>query len=121
MPTPFQSFKSLARVIPRAMVLFTLVSFAPLPSALWLGNAGEPLFTPMAPFILLIASGLVITSWIVLLVILIPYGKLVSLVSRYVFCNDYSVQPLTASVDKKKIPQRNSLYRTVAGYSQSYL
>ncbi|KAL5488183.1 BST1 [Sanghuangporus weigelae] len=82
MPSPFQSFGSLVRLLPRAMVLFTVVSIIPLPSAFWLGNVGEPMFVLLASLLLLISCGLVILSWIVLLIFLLPYGKLISRFSR---------------------------------------
>ena len=82
MPTPFQSFGGLVRLLPRIMVAFAAISFIPLPSALWLGNVGEPMFAPLASLVLLLSSGLVILSWIVLLIFLLPYGKLASKFSR---------------------------------------
>ncbi|KAI5118768.1 hypothetical protein M0805_005649 [Coniferiporia weirii] len=82
MPTPLQAFRSNSRLLPRAMVLFYLFSFLPLSSGYWLGNVGEPLFAPIAPFILLLSSGLVALSWVLLMVLLAPYGWVVSIVSK---------------------------------------
>ena len=83
MPSPFQSFLVLVRLLPKLMVLFTVVSILPFPSAFWLGNVGEPIFVLLAPFSLFLSCGLVFLSWIILLIVLIPYGKMASLVSRY--------------------------------------
>lgn len=43
-----------------------LVSFLPIPPSTWLGNSGEPLFSLLAPFIILIDAGLVCVSWVIL-------------------------------------------------------
>lgn len=43
-----------------------LFSFLPLPESLYLGNKGEAAFSPLAPLVLVIASGLVCVSWWIL-------------------------------------------------------
>ncbi|KAH8113449.1 PGAP1-domain-containing protein [Phellopilus nigrolimitatus] len=82
MSTPFQSLRYLCQLLPRAMILFFIISLLPLPSWLWLGNSGEPIFAPIAPLILLLSSGLVILSWNLLVLCSATYGRLVSIISR---------------------------------------
>ncbi|EJD01013.1 PGAP1-domain-containing protein [Fomitiporia mediterranea MF3/22] len=82
MPAPSQALEYAARLLPQTMLLFTLISFVPLPSAYWLGNVGEPMFAPLAALILFVSCGLVVLSWIGLTSILLPYGKLVSFITR---------------------------------------
>lgn len=43
-----------------------LFSFIPLPVSLYLGNKGEAAFSPIAPLVLILASGLVCVSWWIL-------------------------------------------------------
>jgi len=51
-----------------------LLSFVPLPKSLYLGNAGIAIFSPLAPLILTITSGLVVLSWWILYSLLCIVG-----------------------------------------------
>ncbi|KAJ3740976.1 PGAP1-like protein-domain-containing protein [Lentinula detonsa] len=53
-----------------------LLSLLPLPDYLFIGMKGEWLYAPIAPLLLLIASGLVCVSWMVLVVTMWPIGKI---------------------------------------------
>ena len=55
-----------------ASLLFSVI---PLSEALYLGNNGNVLFAPIAPLILLIASGLVCVSWWILAGLLWMIGR----------------------------------------------
>lgn len=57
------------------MLAFFFISFIPLPVDYFVGNGGEMLFAPVAPVLLLIASGLVIVSWWALIILMWPLGK----------------------------------------------
>lgn len=48
------------------------ISLIPLPAHLWLGNRGEPLLAPLAPLMLLVATGLVSVSWWLVLLLKLP-------------------------------------------------
>lgn len=48
------------------------LSFVPFQPVAWLGNNGEPLLSPLAPLILLIAAGLISVSWWLLTLLMWP-------------------------------------------------
>jgi glycosylphosphatidylinositol deacylase len=87
MPSVQESFACYCRLLFRyflpASLLFSVI---PLSEALYLGNNGNVLFAPIAPFILLIASGLVCVSWWILAGLLSMIGRASSfLFGRSVF------------------------------------
>ncbi|CAL1700352.1 unnamed protein product [Somion occarium] len=45
-----------------------LISLIPLPVGVWFGNAGEPMFVLIAPFLMAIVTGLVCVSWWILMI-----------------------------------------------------
>jgi hypothetical protein len=58
------------------MLASFLVSFVPLPVDYYLGNEGEALFAPIAPVLLLLASGLVFVTWWVLTILMWSIGNI---------------------------------------------
>jgi len=87
MPSVQQSLSHFGRkMLFRLLFGSLVVSFIPLPEKYYLGNRGEPFFAPIAPLLLLLASGLVCISWWVLVVLMWPLGKFGRLVfGRSVF------------------------------------
>jgi hypothetical protein len=76
MPAVHQSLSTYSRKPLKKLVLVSfLISFLPLPVDYYLGNEGEMTFAPIAPLLLLIASGLVVVSWWVLAILMWPLGK----------------------------------------------
>lgn len=72
--------------LPMLLLSTTLISLIPLPADMWLGNRGEWLLSAIAPWLLLIVTGLVAVSW-GLVATLIWLLRMVSLrVASYVFC-----------------------------------
>jgi GPI inositol-deacylase len=61
--------------LPKLLVFSFIISFVPLPENYYLGNRGEPMFAPLAPFLLLLATGIVCLSWWVLQVLMWPIRK----------------------------------------------
>ena len=87
MPSVRESLACYSRFLFRyflpASLLFSVI---PLSETLYLGNNGNVLFSPIAPLILLIASGLVCVSWWILDVLLLMIGRASSfLFGRLVF------------------------------------
>ena len=77
MPATYQSLSTYScKTLKKLMLVSFLVSFLPLPAGYYLGNEGEMMFAPIAPLLLLIASGLVFVSWWVLVILMWPLGKL---------------------------------------------
>ena len=77
MPGVAASLEVFARTRVRWLLGAALVfSFVPLPEGWYLGNAGEPVFAPLAPVLLLLSTGLVGVSWYTLRVLMWPLGKL---------------------------------------------
>lgn len=66
------------RLLPASFIF----SVVPLPKSYYLGNAGEPVFAVVAPLILTISSGLVISTWWFLCVLLAIVGKSTRIFSR---------------------------------------
>ncbi|KAJ7129279.1 PGAP1-like protein-domain-containing protein [Mycena epipterygia] len=60
----------------RLLLCSAVLSVVPLPEKFYLGNRGEPLFSAIAPLLLLISSGFVCVSWWVLQSLIWPLGKL---------------------------------------------
>ncbi|KAF9464808.1 GPI-inositol-deacylase [Collybia nuda] len=76
-PTVQDSLNLYGRKTIRKLLLFSLIcSVLPLPAAYYLGNSGEILFAPIAPLLLLVASGLVCISWWFLVILMWPIGSL---------------------------------------------
>ena len=80
--TPGQALLSASTLLPKAALLFFVISLLPLPNKMWLGNTGEFIFSPIAPLILLISTGMVCLTWIVLRLCLYLLGKPLALVMR---------------------------------------
>ena len=103
MPSVQESFAYYCRFLFRyflpASLLFSVI---PLSEALYLGNNGNVLFAPIAPLILLIASGLVCVSWWILAGLLSMTGQ----ASRFLFGRSvlfvYEYIVVTDSVFKSK-------------------
>ena len=64
-----------ARILPKLLVTSFFVSFVPFPVDYYLGNEGHPLFAPLAPLLLLVATGMVCVSWWTLEVLMWSIGK----------------------------------------------
>lgn len=76
-PTVDESFAFYCSKVLRKLLLSSLViSLLPLPAEYYLGNSGEVTFAPIAPLLLLVASGLVYISWWFLVLLMWPIGKL---------------------------------------------
>jgi glycosylphosphatidylinositol deacylase len=72
-------------MLPKLLLAFFLISFVPLPKQYYLGGGGDPVFSPLAPILLLVATGLVCVSWWLLSVLMWPMGLIEAvLVGRYV-------------------------------------
>ncbi|KAJ4479140.1 PGAP1-like protein-domain-containing protein [Lentinula aciculospora] len=69
------------RKLLKFMLASYLLSLLPLPDYLFLGMKGEWLYAPIAPLLLLIASGLVCLSWMLLVALMWPVGKISHLFS----------------------------------------
>ncbi|KAH9047006.1 PGAP1-like protein-domain-containing protein [Lactarius deliciosus] len=77
-PTPSvsDSLSVFTRVtLPRLLGATFAISLLPLPRDYALGNGGEIVFAPLAPLVLLIATGLVTVSWWVLCITMWPIRK----------------------------------------------
>ncbi|KAJ6539751.1 PGAP1-like protein-domain-containing protein [Mycena capillaripes] len=59
----------------RLLLCSIVLSVVPLPEKFYLGNRGEPLFSAIAPLLLLISTGFVCVSWWMLQVFIWPLGK----------------------------------------------
>ena len=79
---------ALSNFVKHRLVLFAglsvFISVLPLHVGVWLGNRGQPMFALLAPFLLLIVTGLVAVSWWILKVCIwtwrvvmriLPFGK----------------------------------------------
>jgi len=76
MPSIQESLTRYGRFLFRYVLPGSLVSSViPLSEALYLGNNGNLLLVPIAPLILLIASGLVCVSWWILAGLLSVVGR----------------------------------------------
>lgn len=104
MPSVQESLAHYCRFLFRYFVPASLLfSVIPLSEALYLGNNGNVLFAPIAPLILLIASGFVCVSWWILAGLLSVIGRTSSfLFGRSVFCGSYEYFIVTDYVVKSK-------------------
>ncbi|KAJ7213710.1 PGAP1-like protein-domain-containing protein [Mycena haematopus] len=76
-PTVEQSLASFTgKPLQRLLLCSVVLSVVPLPETFYLGNRGEPLFSAIAPLLLLISTGFVCVSWWVLQALIWPLGKL---------------------------------------------
>ncbi|KAG5648788.1 hypothetical protein DXG03_000137 [Asterophora parasitica] len=66
----------------KLMLASFVVAFVALPVHHYIGTGGEPLFAPLAPLLLFIASGLVNVSWWVLVCFIWPFERLSSVSGR---------------------------------------
>ncbi|KAE9404806.1 PGAP1-domain-containing protein [Gymnopus androsaceus JB14] len=69
------------RKLPKLALASLLISLLPLPDSLFMGTSGEWIYGPIAPMMVLIASGLVCISWMLLVMIMWPIGKISHLFS----------------------------------------
>ncbi|KAJ6465145.1 PGAP1-like protein-domain-containing protein [Mycena vulgaris] len=97
MPTVEQSLANFTgKPLWRLLLCSILLSALPLPEQYYLGNRGEPLFSAIAPLMLLISTGFVCVSWWVLRISIWPLGKLGRLGFRSRRREDTSVHRSTA-------------------------
>ncbi|KAH9019092.1 PGAP1-like protein-domain-containing protein [Lactarius hengduanensis] len=76
MPSVSESLSVFTRAtLPRLLGATLAISLLPLPRDYVLGNGGEIVFAPLAPLVLLIATGLVTVSWWVLCITMWPIRK----------------------------------------------
>ncbi|KAF7355691.1 GPI inositol-deacylase [Mycena sanguinolenta] len=76
-PTVEQSLASFTGKPLQGLLLCSIVlSAVPLPESFYLGNRGQPLFSIIAPLLLLISTGFVCLSWWMLQALIWPLGKL---------------------------------------------
>lgn len=95
-PTVEQSLAQFTGAPLRRMLLCSIVlSLVPLPENYFLGNKGEPLFSAIAPFLLLISTGFVCVSWWLLQALIWPLGKLGRAGSRRSVSIPFSFNALT--------------------------
>lgn len=82
-PTVKQSLTTYSQTtFPKLLFASLLIAALPIPAEYYLGTNGEILFAPIAPILLLIASGLVCISWWILVALMWPIGKLGALIFR---------------------------------------
>ena len=75
-PSVSESLFSFTRgTLPRLMGATLVISLLPLPEDYVLGNAGEIFFAPLAPLLLLLATGFVAVNWYVLCALMWPIRK----------------------------------------------
>ncbi|KAJ3826754.1 PGAP1-like protein-domain-containing protein [Lentinula raphanica] len=67
--------------LPKLLLSSYLLALLPLPESLFMGLRGEWLYAPIAPLLLMIASGLVCLSWWLLVALMWPIGKISHLFS----------------------------------------
>ena len=83
MPSVSESLSRFTRgTLPRLLVATFILSLLPLSKDYVLGNGGEVFFAPHAPFVLLIATGLVVVSWWLLGVLMWPIRKSKRILTR---------------------------------------
>ena len=104
MPSVQESLAHYSRFLFRYFVPASLLfSVIPLSEALYLGTNGNVLFAPIAALILLIASGLVCVSWLILDGLLWIIGRTSSfLFGRLVFCGSHEYIVVAYYVVKSK-------------------
>ncbi|KAJ6515465.1 PGAP1-like protein-domain-containing protein [Mycena sanguinolenta] len=77
LPTVEQSLASFTgKPLQRLLLCSVAFSLVPLPEIFYLGNRGQPLFSAIAPLLLLISTGFVCLSWWMLQALIWPLGKL---------------------------------------------
>ncbi|EFI27764.1 GPI inositol-deacylase [Coprinopsis cinerea okayama7 len=69
------------RLLPRLLLITFAMSFIPFAKTRYLGNGGDPWFSVIAPLILMISSGLVVVSWLLLSLIKFGLRKIMSFAS----------------------------------------
>ena len=83
MPSVSESLFGFTRgTLPRLLVATFVISLLPLPKDYVLGNGGEVFFALHAPFVLLIATGLVVVSWWILRILMWPIRKSKRILTR---------------------------------------
>jgi glycosylphosphatidylinositol deacylase len=76
-PTVQEALSFYGRKTLRKLLLISIIlSVIPLPAEYYLGNGGDMIFIPIAPLLLLVASGLVCISWWILVILMWPIGRL---------------------------------------------
>ena len=83
MPSVSESLYRFTRgTLPRLLITTFVISLLPLPKDYVLGNGGEVFFALHAPFVLLIATGLVVVSWWILRILMWPIRKSKHILTR---------------------------------------
>ncbi|PFH49243.1 hypothetical protein AMATHDRAFT_148079 [Amanita thiersii Skay4041] len=86
LPTVGDSLSAFSsRILPRLLLCSMVLSLFPLPVRFYLGNGGEPLFSVIAPLLLIVSTGLVYISWIVLTLVTWVIGRMWVLFHRKPF------------------------------------
>lgn len=69
-------------MLAKSLIVAISVAFLPIPAILYLGTGGQISFAPIAPFLLLMATGLVCLSWILLEGLLSLTGAIQAIIRR---------------------------------------
>ena len=85
MPSPDQLLVMATKSIRIPIAISLLTVFTRLPSDIWLGNSHYTVFNLLAPVLLYVAIGLVVTVWNTLKVTMWIYGRILKLVGKSVF------------------------------------
>lgn len=73
MPSVSETISLFTReTLPRLLGVAFVISLLPLPQDYVLGNEGEIVFALLTPLILLLSTGLVIISWWIIRIIMLP-------------------------------------------------
>ncbi|KAA1475868.1 PGAP1-domain-containing protein [Dentipellis sp. KUC8613] len=77
MPGVSQSLELFVKkALPTALAVSFGIALLPLPAEYLLGNSGEAVLAPLAPVLLLVATGLVCVSWFILLALMWPFSRI---------------------------------------------
>ncbi|THV08207.1 GPI-inositol-deacylase [Dendrothele bispora CBS 962.96] len=80
LPSPQQSLRTFCRkTLPKILLASYVLALIPFSSEYFLGTNGSPVLAPLAPLFVLLATGLVCTSWFVLMILMWPIGKMGSI------------------------------------------
>ncbi|KAK7470270.1 GPI inositol deacylase [Stygiomarasmius scandens] len=79
-PSPQQSLNTFCRkTIPKLLLASYVTALVPFPPEYFIGTSGNLALALLAPFFILLATGLVCTSWLVLVILMWPIAKISSL------------------------------------------
>ncbi|TFY70018.1 hypothetical protein EVG20_g2909 [Dentipellis fragilis] len=83
MPSVLQSLELFVKkALPTLLAISFGLALLPLPADYLLGNSGEAVLAPLAPVLLLIATGLVCVSWFILLALIWPFSRILRSTGR---------------------------------------